>query len=52
MLIVQPFEARPQKSDCHKLYKTELFDVIEGSVVGKFRDSSHDHGEGEIKNGD
>ena len=50
MLIVQPFEARPQKSDCHtlKLYKIELFDVIEGSVVGKFRDSSHDHGEGEI----
>jgi hypothetical protein len=50
VLIVQPFEARPQKSDCHtlKLYKIELFDVIEGSVVGKFRDSSHDHGEGEI----
>jgi hypothetical protein len=48
--IVQPFDARPQKSDCHTLtlYKTELFDVVEGSVVGKFRDSSHDHGEDEI----
>jgi hypothetical protein len=28
---------------------TELFVVKESSVVGKFRDSSHDHGEDEIK---
>jgi hypothetical protein len=27
---------------------TELFVVIESSVVGKFRDSSHDHCEDEI----
>ena len=47
MPIAQPFDARPQKSDCHtlKLYKRELFDVVEGSVVGKFRDSGDRHGE-------
>jgi hypothetical protein len=48
--IVQPLDARPQKSDCntHKMGMTELFVVIESSVVGKFRDSSHDHCEDEI----
>jgi hypothetical protein len=39
-----------KKSDHNtlKMGMTELFVVIESSVVGKFRDSSHDHCEDEI----
>ena len=50
MAIVQPLNARPEKRDCntHKMGMTELFLVIDSGVVGKFRDSSHDHCEDEI----
>ena len=50
MSILQPFDARPQKSDCHtqEMDKTEHFVEIESGVVGKFRGSSRDNGNDQV----
>jgi hypothetical protein len=40
--ILQPFDARPQQSDCHtqEMDKTKHFVEITSGVVGKFRATS------------
>jgi hypothetical protein len=50
--ILQPFDARPQQSDCHtqEMDKTEHFVEITSGVVGKFRaTSSLDNGDDQVQ---